>query len=124
MTAEERKAMGASLMAECKAKESGTDADVNALLDHQIPTTKSGKCLAACLGETTGIVKDGKPSIEGSVNLAKMAFEGNEKAISVAREVATECGSIADADRCELAGKMMNCMHEAFTKRGINPEEI
>lgn len=44
------------LAADCATQEGATDADINAALAMELPTTKGGKCLNACIGEKTGIV--------------------------------------------------------------------
>lgn len=124
MSLDERKAMEKQLLNECKTKEGATDADVESILNRQLPTTQSAKCLNACLVETVGLVKNGKPNVDGAVELAKMAFDGNDKAMKMAKEIGEECAHVADSDRCELSYKMMACAQEAITKRGINPNEM
>lgn len=124
MSAEERKTMEKSMLTECKAKEGGTDADIENLMAREMPATQSAKCMNACMVETVGLVKNGKPSIEGAVELAKMAYDGDEKAMKIAKEIGTECASVADADRCELAYKMMLCAKDAVIKRGYNPKDM
>lgn len=124
MSPEDRKAMELSLANECKNKEGATDADVVSLVAREIPSTPTGKCLNACMVETAGLVKDGKPSVEGAVNLAKIAYDGNEDAMAKAKEVADECVNVADADRCELATKMMTCAQAALVKLGFNPKDM
>lgn len=44
------------LTSECAAQESASDNDIKAALAFEMPTTKSGKCLEACIGEKTGVV--------------------------------------------------------------------
>lgn len=58
MTSDERKAFETKLAADCKAKESASDDDVKSLIEREIPTTTSGKCLHACIHETLGLVKN------------------------------------------------------------------
>lgn len=41
---------------DCAITEGATNDDLAEIFARQIPTTKSGKCIAACLGETIGIV--------------------------------------------------------------------
>lgn len=124
MTADERKAMEKKILEECKAKEGATDADVTSLMAREMPTTQTAKCLNACMVETVGLVKDGKPSPEGAVELAKMAYNGDERAMSFAKDIGTDCAHVQDGDRCELAFKMMQCGQEAMTKRGLNPKDM
>lgn len=124
MTADERKAMEKTMLAECKTKEGATDDDVASVLARDIPTTPTAKCVHACLIETVGLVKDGKASIEGAIELAKMAYDGDEKAMQMAKDISSECVHIEDSNRCELATKMLVCAREAVTKRGINPKDM
>lgn len=42
------------LVNECKEKEKATDADVQELIGHGLPTTQTGKCLSACVMENLG----------------------------------------------------------------------
>lgn len=56
MTQEEKNAVEAQLMAECKTKEGAADADVQSLTAREHPSTHSGKCLSACIMETIGVV--------------------------------------------------------------------
>lgn len=58
MTEEEKKAIEVQLLADCKAKEGGTDADVQSMTDRDHPTTKAAKCMSACVAETIGIVSN------------------------------------------------------------------
>lgn len=50
------------LATECAAHEGATDADIKSVLAMELPTTKGGKCLNACIGETTGIVSTSSSS--------------------------------------------------------------
>lgn len=40
----------------CKAQEGATDADVQEIATQQIPSTRSGQCLQACIFESAGMV--------------------------------------------------------------------
>ena len=50
-------------------------------------------------------MKDNKISVEGNIAMAKMAFDDPAK-IRLITDVATECASVTDADRCEAAVKL------------------
>lgn len=57
LTPEERREFEHKILEACKESTDGaTDDDVKALLDHEVPTTQSGKCLASCAQEKIGIV--------------------------------------------------------------------
>lgn len=124
MSPEERKSMEQALVADCKTKEGASDADAADVLAREVQTTPTGKCLNACVLETTGMVQNGKPSVDGAVALAKIAFDANEEAMVKAREVAMECAHVADTDRCELAIKLLTCVRDAVAKRGYNLKEL
>lgn len=52
-----------TLAAECAAHEGATDDDIKQALALEMPSTKAGKCLNACIGETTGVVSTISPHI-------------------------------------------------------------
>lgn len=56
MTAEEKLQFEKNILDGCKSKEGATDDDVKGLLDRNIPTAKTGKCLLACAHETLEMV--------------------------------------------------------------------
>lgn len=49
-------AMYKKLATECAAKEGSSKADVDEAIAKQSPSTHLGKCIHACIGETTGSV--------------------------------------------------------------------
>lgn len=63
MSEEEKKSIETQLLTECKAKEGGTDDDVAAMIKREHPSSKTGKCMAACIGETLGLVSMGEKFI-------------------------------------------------------------
>lgn len=69
-------------------------------------------------------IKDGKPSIEGTISVARIAFAGNEKAIEMASTVMKDCAELSDTDRCELAAKIMQCGQQSAIKHGIDSKKI
>lgn len=56
MSEEEKKAIEVQLLNECKAKEGGSDADVQLMVNREHPTSPAGKCMSACIGEMIGVV--------------------------------------------------------------------
>lgn len=44
------------VIAECGKKEGATDDDIAEAIAKKLPSTKSAKCMHACIGETVGIV--------------------------------------------------------------------
>lgn len=69
-------------------------------------------------------IKDGKPSIEGAIMVAKIAYAGNEKAVEMASTLMKDCDAISDTNRCELAAKIMQCGQQSATKHGIDPKKM
>lgn len=43
-------------LTECAKTEGASADDVNTVRNRQLPTTRGGKCLHACVGETVGLV--------------------------------------------------------------------
>lgn len=56
MSADEKKALKEKLGADCQAKEGASDDEMARLHKHEMPATKEGKCVIACVFETIGIV--------------------------------------------------------------------
>lgn len=56
MTKEERIAGFKKLANECATMEGATNDDLIEILARKVPSTRAGKCVHACLGETIGIV--------------------------------------------------------------------
>lgn len=47
-----------SLAKPCQISENATDDDLENLISMQPPTTREGKCLAACMGKQFGLVRN------------------------------------------------------------------
>lgn len=101
---------------DCAAKEGASDADVQEIFDHKPPSTRGGKCTAACVGETGGVIKGNKLDIEGSVALAVKIDPAKG---DLAREIGSPCVDITDGDRCEAAFKIFHCLHESAVAKGV-----
>lgn len=56
MTAAQRKKLEDRLIADCGAKEEVAESDVAAVMERQLPSTRAGKCMHACMIETLGLV--------------------------------------------------------------------
>lgn len=108
----------------CQKQEKSTDADLNELMKYEMPSTHSAKCLHACLLESVGLLVDGKPSVENAVHLARFASKNDPEMVKLTREIATECESTTDPDRCEMAYKMIKCSLQASIKRGFDPKKL
>lgn len=58
MSKEKRVEMFHKLTNECAKKEGATSADVDEIIAHKSPSAQGGRCIQACLGEMTGIVRN------------------------------------------------------------------
>lgn len=52
--------------------------------------------------------------------MAARGCEGNEKGFDKRIEAFSECTSVTDDDPCELTHKVIECMHNAAAKHGID----
>lgn len=69
-------------------------------------------------------MKNNQLDIDSVVALADKAFGGDAKQVQMARDLATDCASIRDADRCEAALKIFECGHIAAKSRGMTFEDV
>lgn len=63
---------------------------------------------------------DGKISIDGFKALGVKKYGDNAKAIGIFNEIVDECANVSGSDNCELTGNLIQCVHEAAVKRGID----
>lgn len=134
--------MEKKILNECKDGVKATDDDVTTLLNKELPTTATAKCLAACAQEKFGIVSlkpyliefcvlnscllqidGGKFSPDALKAVGAKKYEGNDKAIAIFNELVEECKNLSHDDKCELAAKISECMHGAAVKRNIDPKK-
>lgn len=137
-----------SIAYNCRVTENASEDDVKTLLVGDLPKTRSSKCLHACVQESIGLVsfalhffsiefnfevltflyiiqiKDGNVYVEGAIRLGRMIFDDNEEAIKAATEVAHECETVTDSDRCEMAMKLMNCSTHEVKRRNLGVEKL
>lgn len=57
MSEEQRHEFERKILDECKGPSEATDDDVKHLLEHEVPQTRSGKCLLSCSQQKLGIVR-------------------------------------------------------------------
>lgn len=69
-------------------------------------------------------IREGRTSIETAVKLAKSAVGVDDPRVAVAREVATECNTVTDSDRCEAAAKIYECARKSAMEHGYNFEDL
>ncbi|CAO1399730.1 unnamed protein product [Diamesa hyperborea] len=104
----------------CKDQEKATEADLKTMISKKALETKTAKCLGACMLENFGLIVDGKMSKEGLMNYAKMMVDEDTEKLKMAEEIGNDCAVITDADRCELAMKLENCMIDSSKKRKVD----
>lgn len=61
--------------------------------------------------------------MDGMKTFAHMAH-GTDHAIDVAIGLVEDCKDVADADRCEMSYKFLNCLIENAKKRNVDPKKI
>lgn len=101
---------------DCAGKEGATEADIQELYDHKPPSTHPAKCVAACVGETAGMIKDNKLNMDGSMAIANKI---DPSKADVAKEIFSACTDVTDGDRCEAAYKVFHCLHETAVSKGV-----
>lgn len=57
MTKEQVMEMYEKMVHDCAEKEGGSATDIEEVMAHKPPSTKSGKCMHACMAETSGVVR-------------------------------------------------------------------
>lgn len=68
-------------------------------------------------------IVDDKISSDGFKVIGAKKYEGNDKAIAIFNEMVDECSAVSEAEKCELAFKLMECLVKAAEKRGIDPKK-
>lgn len=61
--------------------------------------------------------KDNKLNVEAIIEMGKMKFDDDPDKVQIIRDIANDCSSVTDIDRCVSAGKICKCIHEAATAR-------
>ncbi|KAJ6639544.1 General odorant-binding protein 19d [Pseudolycoriella hygida] len=119
LTPEESQAMFVDILTNCKAAEGASEDDALGIITHSVPKTKTESCLHACVMEKTGVVANGKFSMEGALQLAGMSGDPQKpKNVAV---IGADCVSLDVVDRCELGQKIMACLHKGAATIGIYP---
>lgn len=62
--------------------------------------------------------------VEGSIDLAMKAFDGDAVKIEKVRKLLDTCANATDSDRCEAAVKIYECGHNAAKTLGVSFEDI
>ena len=53
------------------------------------------------------------------VDMAKMQLDGDDTKVQMIRDIANECASQTDSDRCEAAAKICDCIQKGCQSRAI-----
>ncbi|XP_021705225.1 general odorant-binding protein 19d [Aedes aegypti] len=124
---EEKKAQAKEMMRgmaeECKKKEGATDEDVEALLEDKTPETEVQKCFLSCFQHQFQISDGKRFNKDGFMQLSAMMFGEDQEKMATAEEIAEECSSVENADRCQLSVDIKECVEKAMDKRGIKMEK-
>uniref|UniRef100_T1PF47 PBP/GOBP family protein n=1 Tax=Musca domestica TaxID=7370 RepID=T1PF47_MUSDO len=99
-----------AVAAACKEEQGASDDDVEALKNHEAPSTHEGKCMAACIMEKFGVLADGKMVKEKAIEVG-IALFGDDEAKATA--IVEACESLeVDDDHCEAAVQYGACLKE------------
>ncbi|XP_075233407.1 general odorant-binding protein 19d-like [Lycorma delicatula] len=110
-----------TLFNNCKAEAQATDEDIASFRNQQIPTTKSGKCMLACMFNGSGLLIDGKYNVDGALKLTSQVYAGNGEKLQKANEVVNRCAKEAEGegDKCEIAAKVAKCTMNISAEVGL-----
>lgn len=51
--------------------------------------------------------------------MGKMKFDNDPVKVQLIRDIANDCSSQTDSDRCESAAKISRCIHDAVEARNL-----
>lgn len=108
-----------SLLADCTEREGATDDEMGYIMARMPPETRGHKCLAACMGESIGLMRDSKPDMKTVAKMARQAFGPDSPKIEIAKQMTATCAAtVTSDDRCEAASQMYICSTEEAKKHG------
>ncbi|KAG5681357.1 hypothetical protein PVAND_010801 [Polypedilum vanderplanki] len=119
MTKDEAKEMMKSMAEECRKKEAASEAELEKMINEEYPTSKEGKCMIHCLQEQYGVTQDGVYQKDTVKSLIEMMAGDDENKRAAAEDIAEECKSKTDSDKCEQAILIGKCLEEGGKKRGF-----
>nr|XP_019528891.2 general odorant-binding protein 19d-like [Aedes albopictus] len=120
---EQAKEMVRGMAEECKKQEGATDDDVEAMIEDKTPETQVQKCFLSCFQQQFQVSDGKKFNKDGFMQLCGMMFGDDEEKMKTAEEVADECSSVENADRCQLSVDIKDCVEKGLEKRGIKMEK-
>lgn len=103
----------------CKEKEGASMDQLKQLQTEDSPPTPA-KCVAACMQETNGALKDGKFDSEFALQQLKTFFKPTDDEFEKMKQIHAECDSTGNgAERCEGAFQRMKCSRDAAKRLGL-----
>ncbi|XP_075233588.1 general odorant-binding protein 56a-like [Lycorma delicatula] len=96
----------------CKEKEGVDEGAIQALIEKKLNEYPNGKCMAACMFEEDGIIKDNAFNKEGIMSMAEKIYGDQKDKIEKTKEVIDSCEkeiNESTGDRCEVASKILDC---------------
>lgn len=123
VSAEVREAFMKGVFTDCMTREGATDAELQEAFARKAPSTTGGKCIHACAHENLGMTKDSKVQVNEVSEMMNKGFD-NKKIAATMIEVVHDCGEVTDADRCEMAAKLVDCFATNMVKRGLDPVNL
>ncbi|XP_063707555.1 uncharacterized protein LOC134836267 [Culicoides brevitarsis] len=91
--------------------------------EHKQPETMPQKCLITCMQEQVEIIKGDKFQPETFKAIVRGAVN-DEKHNHVIDEIAKECASVTDVNRCEQGMKLSVCYKETAEKHGVDFDKL
>ncbi|XP_075233651.1 general odorant-binding protein 28a-like [Lycorma delicatula] len=96
----------------CRQKEGADEGAIEALKERKLLEYPHGKCMAACIFEEMGIIKDNAFNKEGTMSHAEKYFGDQKDKIEKVKEAFNSCETEINGstgDRCEVANKIIVC---------------
>ncbi|KAF2904932.1 hypothetical protein ILUMI_01243 [Ignelater luminosus] len=118
----------AEIAEKCVPAVGANDEDIGELMERKMPSRREGKCLIACFSKELGMMKDGKPSKEGTIAALEPLKADDadlyDKAMKILETCEAELQKETETDECELAVKAAACTHKTGKEMGIDAESI
>ncbi|XP_075233703.1 uncharacterized protein LOC142331584 isoform X2 [Lycorma delicatula] len=96
----------------CRQKEGADEGAIEALKNQKLTEYPNGKCMAACMFEEEGIMKDNAFNKEAAMSMAGKALAGHKDKLEKVKEIMEDCEkeiSEITGDRCEVASEIFDC---------------
>uniref|UniRef100_A0A336KXA2 CSON000437 protein n=1 Tax=Culicoides sonorensis TaxID=179676 RepID=A0A336KXA2_CULSO len=108
----------------CFGKDGTTEDDfMHMFKENNDPETPAQKCLITCMQERVSIIKENKFDPENFKSIMKAASRETSY-VTIIDDIAKECESVTDDDRCELGYKLGLCYKEIAEKHGADFDKM